>query len=265
MNIFKNILTSRRFDDPSYNIHGWRQYMTRFNYSYTYCVWISSDSTIVHIYEFEPFEFNKSVFIGEFYPVRVFIGKSEWSPMTIVSDGYGSKFDGNSILLCIEDRKYIYIGKNMYSFTSENEIIQYLSPIGNNDIPYPYAIDLEGYYYLMVENACMKIREGEEDPYSHYYNIIKYISVYANIENIDIDGEKYKLTTHPSPSSNYEDLIQQLGSPIYIQYKDEEKTEIDKDNFIQLLSDYNNTIGLRPIPDIYIIEKPYTCCGFIIG
>ena len=71
--------------------------------------------------------------------------------MTKFSLGYGEKFDGNSILLKLSKNKYVYIGSLIYSFNAYNEITTFISPVGNNDVPYPYAIDEKNNYYLLSE------------------------------------------------------------------------------------------------------------------
>lgn len=62
---------------------------------------------------------------------------------------------GNSILVETSELNYTYIGESIYSFTSIQPIEQYFSPIGNNDVPYPYAIDIHKNIYLMIEDIIM--------------------------------------------------------------------------------------------------------------
>lgn len=51
------------------------------------------------------------------------------------------KFHGNTLLIKINKKKYIYIGNmNIYEFTFPEPIIHYISMMGNNDIPEPLAI-----------------------------------------------------------------------------------------------------------------------------
>ena len=61
-------------------------------------------------------------------------------------------------MICVSGDKYIYIGSEIYSFTTgngkENAIVKYISPIGNNDVPYPYAISGK-YTYLMIEDVIL--------------------------------------------------------------------------------------------------------------
>lgn len=77
--------------------------------------------------------------------------------------------DGNTILLKLEN-EYIYVGGEIYSFKPETKIINYISPIGNNDVPYPYAIDENGRYYLMIENVVLDDVGDYTDPYRYYYD-----------------------------------------------------------------------------------------------
>lgn len=67
--------------------------------------------------------------------------------------GYDSSFykmHGNSLLIKINDNNYIYIGDSIYSFTTKDKILDYISPVGNNDVPYPVCYG-EHYVYFMVE------------------------------------------------------------------------------------------------------------------
>ena len=83
-----------------------------------------------------------------------------------------AKDRGNSILLDLGKGKYMFIGWNVYTFEVEkgDEILNYYSPIGNNDVPYPYAIG-KTYTYLMIEHVSIanELLTKGEDPYSHYY------------------------------------------------------------------------------------------------
>jgi hypothetical protein len=58
--------------------------------------------------------------------------------------------EGNSILLRM-GKNYTFIGGGVTSFITQALIVKYESPIGNNDVPYPYAID-----YLMIEGIMIQ-------------------------------------------------------------------------------------------------------------
>ena len=62
-------------------------------------------------------------------PVNVFIG-----------DNNGID-DGNSILVQVSPRKYVYIGDSIYSFVTADKIDNYSSETCCSDMPYPVAVN----------------------------------------------------------------------------------------------------------------------------
>ena len=61
---------------------------------------------------------------------NIFIGKSCLNEMTINSGARdNSLLDGNTILLEIEDRRYIFIGNSVYSFETKDKIIKFISNV----------------------------------------------------------------------------------------------------------------------------------------
>lgn len=111
--------------------------------------------------------------------VQVWIGKSPECSTTQFSGGAGPKFDGNSFLIFSEPNmlRYTFVGQSIFSFKALSPIIAYHSPVGNNRVPYPYAIDMDGKYYLMIENVVLGPPEGQTFdadpkafcPYDRYY------------------------------------------------------------------------------------------------
>lgn len=146
-----------------------------YKYSYTYLHSLSDKSDI---YELTPYLICK--------PLQIFIGKSPLNEMTIFSGGYGEKFDGNSILLKMKDY-YIYIGNTIKSFKPLYDIKEYVSHVGNSDVSYSYAIDINNNYYLMLNNILIKNNyindENKDDIYRYYYTSIvpKFESFPVNI------------------------------------------------------------------------------------
>ena len=118
---------------------------------------------------------------------EIFVGNSPENSMTRFSGGYGPDFYGNSILVKIDCDNYIYIGREIYEFNLlDGEVTEYISPVGNSDVPYPYAITDTGRIYLMLEKVYLLTEEidkyidslpqkerealGEvDDPYDFYY------------------------------------------------------------------------------------------------
>ncbi len=82
--------------------------------------------------------------------------------------------ENNTLLVYMGNGKYMYIGNRVYTFdTHEKEKIQdYYSPIGNSDVPYPYAVG-ETYTYLMLEKVMIPntsyMNTPIKDPYRAYY------------------------------------------------------------------------------------------------
>jgi hypothetical protein len=79
---------------------------------------------------------------------------------------------GNTILLQTGKNKYVYIGDGIRSFTTKNDDIikKYYSPVGNNVVPYPYAIG-EKYVYIMLHNMLQPVEDFDlkKDAYMQYY------------------------------------------------------------------------------------------------
>jgi hypothetical protein len=101
----------------------------------------------------------------------IFIGASPKNPMTEFSGGFGDKFLGNSILLHVAGLTYVFLGHEIYQFDALAPIKTFVSPVGNNDVPYPFAFDTLGNGYLMLEKVCLaSIPEAaRDDPYDWYY------------------------------------------------------------------------------------------------
>lgn len=68
-----------------------------------------------------------------------------------------SKRHGNSILIKVSDTEYIYIGSEIYSFKTKDEIIDYLTPIGNrSNVPYPVAYGTDNVYFMLDKKFIKK-------------------------------------------------------------------------------------------------------------
>lgn len=245
---------------------GWTNYLTHDNGNRPFSIWISPDTVTVRVYKQDwnnsdsedPFSSsNYTKLIKEFKCVNVFVGISQLNNMTSFSAGHGLLFEGNSILLNLGNNQYVFIGQKIFSFRTNHEIVNYMSPVGNNDVPYPYAIDSQGDCYLMIEDAVIRVDDPTklDDPYVYYYKILEQIREYEGIEHMEINGEIYNFNSHPNPSKTYDDLTKRLGSPIYIKFRGQEKRIISKQEYIGILTQYNNSIGLSPLKDYHLIEK----------
>jgi len=81
---------------------------------------------------------------------EIFIGKSSGkSHISDHSPGQAKEFIGNSILLELSAKKYMYIGSEIYEFHTEDTIESYYSLVGNNDVPYPIALGTDNIYFML--------------------------------------------------------------------------------------------------------------------
>lgn len=61
------------------------------------------------------------------------------------------KWHGNSLLIKISTYEYVYVGSSIYRFKTEEEILDYVSPVGNSDTPYPVAYGKSNVYFMLDE------------------------------------------------------------------------------------------------------------------
>jgi hypothetical protein len=100
---------------------------------------------------------------------EVFIGKK--SPKGGYDGLPSKKAEGNSILLRLGS-KYRYIGHEIYDFApvKDDVIVEYYSDIGNNDVPYPYAVGKTHVYIMLDKVAVEKTYFTMSEPiYPQYY------------------------------------------------------------------------------------------------
>jgi len=215
---------------------------------------------------------------------KVFIGNSPLNKMTEFSGGHGEEFDGNSFLLKMGKNKYMFIGHSIFTFKSLSEITEYVSPVGNNDVPYPYAIDDNNNYYLMIESVVVrswgssnrpraaevvtKVPRNEEDPYYFYYDrklitedlgsvpptqpVIKH---FQGIDEFYIDDDQYTLRYHPFPGKYYTDLRKRIGKNLYVVKTGGKKHKLTKEKYVKLMKDFGKKMGFRPMRSIKVVQK----------
>jgi hypothetical protein len=95
---------------------------------------------------------------------RVFVGKS-------TNEDGGDEEDGNSMLI-ERSNDYVFVGDKVFSFKPLEPIVQFFSPVGNNEVPYPYAVDGRGRTYLLNENVVLEpdFWRDYDEPYEAYYD-----------------------------------------------------------------------------------------------
>ena len=78
---------------------------------------------------------------------RIFVGDNLLKDPHYEEAGWAK---GNSLLLQISDKRYVYVGDCVFSFepVDGDVIMKYYSPVGNNDVPYPYAVGKKYIYFM---------------------------------------------------------------------------------------------------------------------
>ena len=108
---------------------------------------------------------------------RLFVGKSPRNRMTAFSGAYGREFDGNSVLFQLADgmSSYMFVGESIMTFkAAPGDVIRsYTSPVGNNDVPYPYAVGDKFTYVIRekvrIPNAALT-KAQQSNPYHFLYD-----------------------------------------------------------------------------------------------
>lgn len=143
------------------------------------------------LYEDENGEFDEDDEISEDYLLhmqylRIFPGIDPDEP----------DFLGNSILLEISYKTYYCIeSTGSFLFKTQDTIEEYYSPVGNSDVPYPFALGNEN-VYLIIEDAYtsrdhFKERKPKssggsdmtQDPYATYYKFYQNEIVWKPFHN----------------------------------------------------------------------------------
>ena len=178
---------------------------------------------------------------------RIFIGESPMNKMTACSGAYGPNFLGNSILLELGDNQYEFIGKTIFSFSSFAPIVDFVSPIGNNDVPYPYATDSDGNIYLLIEAVVLKGNNvPNEEPYSYYYKNSEMGFFY-------IDEYHYIFTYCANPEKNYERLIPRLGKQMFLMDLAGNKTLLSKEDYIRQVNELGTLMCFEAMKNVNVL------------
>ncbi|MCW5953526.1 MAG: hypothetical protein KIT69_14830 [Propionibacteriaceae bacterium] len=157
------------------------------------------------------------------------------------SPGDGKEFYGNSIVIQLSQNlpinisklvilqnqpyKYLFICEDIQYFESEFKIISFTSPVGNSDIPYPYAEDANNNCYLLIENVRIEKNINHYDYYDYYYDQVRVIILMLkstekkqknkHLNNSKINIKKYKNIVEFYIGTNIRDTLLYSSNPIY--------------------------------------------------
>lgn len=105
-------------------------------------------------------EFNKKNSITPITEANTFKIKKFKGVFVGLDTGLFTNENGNTILIKLNKNKYIFIGDEILYIETKDEILNYYSPIGNNDVPYPIAYGTE-FVYSITMKAYSKISDFE--------------------------------------------------------------------------------------------------------
>ena len=88
-----------------------------------------------------------------------------------------------NFLFKIEDKKYIHVGKNLFSFKTDDEIVKYSSEHGYKDIKYSFARGKENIYF-MLEQKNIPLQEYENSTVKNEYDYL-----YKKDDDITVENE----------------------------------------------------------------------------
>ena len=184
----------------------------------------------------------------------IWVGKSPIIPMTELSEGHGQEFDGNTILVnpCDSD-SYVFIGSTIESFVPLHPIVDFVSPVGHNDIPYPFAIDSHQNCYLFTEHVIVKNCVNNENPYDDFYKIANlsdslnpFVFHSKLIKALGMGEHVLILAYSPFPEKDYDRLASSLGYPFLI-YDDDTTEQLSKEIYCELMESFELEKNLQPL------------------
>ena len=142
-------------------------FIMQHNYRNRYSVVIDGD---VYVYKYEIYKFDRPFL--SFKPKHIFIGKSKVCDMTEFSGAAdnSSDFNGNTLLLEVEDRNYVYFsGLEITEFETSDKVIGCIPLMGNNMVPYAIILGVKYTFFL---NHCYKFFENDKNEEGTFLNTI---------------------------------------------------------------------------------------------
>lgn len=158
-----------------------KKYKIHHQYKYPYLVYLGKNTLSIYKLPTNTTLGNKDKILNGYYSklVKKFKIQKSWvGKHTMITDEWDSKNSlGNTILAKTDKDKYLFVGKEIYEFETDDNIEKYYSMIGNNNTPYPIALG-EKYVYFMLDKKYLdksefddqKMNEKKwEDAYGYFY------------------------------------------------------------------------------------------------
>jgi hypothetical protein len=201
---------------------------------------------------------------------KIFIGTSPLNATTRSSLGFGAEWDGNSFILQKKgdeaNNDYYHVGYEIFKFRALAPIIFYISSVGNNCVPYPWAQDAKGNFYLMIENTVLtKLSHelavdapiAEKEQYDPYFSL--WFKQYADSQHTGFcrfslenptNKKIYTFDWSPNPEESFDFRLQYSRDPNELK-----NLEMGKDAWCKIIKTYGEQTGIQPLQIIETIEK----------
>jgi hypothetical protein len=194
------------------------------------------------------------------------------------------------MLICLGDGRHVFVGDTVYEFSLDsdpgptidkvgssldsgpsptidkvgssldsgpkpgpNHIIEFISRMGNNDVPYPYAKDSAGNWYLLIEDAIIRDVPSDScdvygyptDVYDHYYSMIE-MKGYRGIKHAYHNNEHMIL--------NFSAWQKPLKN-VSIEYESGERVELSEEDYVKLMDDFAADKGIKKLENNLICGR----------
>ena len=129
-------------------VKGAKTYMIHDNYSVPFIVDVSAGKATVFKTTFEDNKaFEKAGVLMEIAYKQIWIGDNMLGRKYYPKKGV---YKSNSILIHAAGGKYVFVGHIMMEFSLQpgDTVVQYNSPVGNNDVPYPSIVGKDFIYFM---------------------------------------------------------------------------------------------------------------------
>ena len=93
-----------------------------------------------------------------------------------------------NFLFKIGDKKYIHVGKKLFSCKTNDEIVKYTSEQGFNDVKFPFAHDKENIYF-MLHQKYIPLQEYENSTVKNEYQNLYNKNDVLKGDNITVENE----------------------------------------------------------------------------
>jgi hypothetical protein len=169
----------------------------------------------------------------------------------IPDDDEESTFRGNNILLETNTpQEYILISSSISTFHSKAPIVTFSSNVGNNDVPYPHAVDADGRYYILWDSVLLDSvpPEHQRDPTRYW------VKQHRNASSLRVGSSNdtwyFVLNTDPESDAEQWHAIQRRASK-------RKAEDARHDNFMRILKERGVCDPEQGIP----VEEYFAVCA----